>query len=310
MARPLHLGILEADPVDEDLAAAHGDYPAMFRRLLETAAVDLAADSALDTHRTALDTALDTHRAGTRESVQESVDTHRVPPSGAAPPQGPGAPAVPAPVTSSWPVWRGVLPSGPDACDAWLVTGSRNSVNDDAPWIRQLEAFVRALHAARRPLVGVCFGHQLVARALGGAVERAAAGWGVGTHRYEVVARAPWMVPARDTLALRASHQDQVVRVPEAARPYLRSDFCPLAGFTIGVHVLTMQPHPEFAAPYTRALLDRRRLLLGERCWTRAVASLEEGVDGPAVGRWILRFLGAARENRSGRRLPDRAGSA
>jgi GMP synthase (glutamine-hydrolysing) len=267
VARSLHLGILEADPVDDDLAAAHGNYPTMFRTLLETAAADLAA-----------------------EAAPEAVP--------------------PAPVTTSWPVWRGVLPPGPDACDGWLVTGSRKSVNDDEPWIRELEAFVRALHAARRPLVGVCFGHQLVARALGGAVERAAVGWGVGTHHYEVVARAPWMVPARDTLALRASHQDQVVRLPEAARLFLRSDFCPLAGFTVGTHLLTIQPHPEFAEPYARALLDRRRSILGEHCWTRAVASLEASTDGRAVGRWFLRFLGSAHDDRLRRRLPDREGSA
>jgi GMP synthase (glutamine-hydrolysing) len=255
----LHLGILEADPVDEDLAAAHGNYPAMFRTLLETAAADLAPGPVL--------------------------------------------------TTSCWPVWRGALPPGPDACDAWLITGSRRSVNDDESWIRALEAFVVALHGARRPLLGVCFGHQLVARALGGAVERAAVGWGVGAHRYEVIARAPWMEPARETLALRASHQDQVTRLPEGARPYLRSDFCPLAGFTVGAHFLTIQPHPEFAAPYARALLDRRRSVLGEACWTQASASLAQPVDARVVGGWFLRFLRAACEAGQSRRLPDREGS-
>lgn len=301
MTPSLRLGILEADPVDADLAAAHGNYPAMFRTLLRTAAADLASESP-DTHES-----LDTH---------ETLDAHpgatanRPPSRIPAPPEAPELPRTAPVTTRCWPVWRGDLPPELDACDAWLITGSRNSVNDAEPWIRQLEAFVRALHAARRPLVGVCFGHQLVARALGGVVERAAVGWGVGTHRYEVIAPAPWMEPARQNLALRASHQDQVVRLPGEARLYLRSDFCPLAGFTVGTHVLTIQPHPEFPAPYTRALLDRRRPVLGEACWARAVASLEEPVDARTVGRWFLRFLRAACDDRSPERLPDRKRSA
>ena len=71
----------------------------------------------------------------------------------------------------------------------------------------------------RAPFVGICFGHQLLAQALGGTVERAADGWGVGVQRLRRSStRSPWMEPALDAVALIASHQDQVVEVPADAR--------------------------------------------------------------------------------------------
>ena len=92
-----------------------------------------------------------------------------------------------------YPVIDGVLPERADEVDAWLVTGSRFGAYDDAPWIRPLEAFLRAAMAAHVPIVGICFGHQLLAQAMGAKVEKAEAGWGVGPHAYELVARPSWL---------------------------------------------------------------------------------------------------------------------
>lgn len=191
-------------------------------------------------------------------------------------------------------VRAGGLPKDVDEVDVWLITGSRDSVYDDLPWIPPLEGFVRAVHAARRPLVGICFGHQLVAQALGGETRPAARGWGVGVHESRLVGSRPWLPPSAETFALLCSHKDQVTRLPEGADLLATSDFCPVAAFTVGDHLLCFQGHPEFTAPYARELLEFRRELLGEDVYGAGVASLARGVDSVAVARWILAFSGAA----------------
>jgi len=187
----------------------------------------------------------------------------------------------------------GQFPATLDECDAYLITGSRESVYDDLPWLPRLEQFVRLLDADRHPLVGICFGHQLIAQALGGETRKADQGWGVGVQRSDVLAPDPWMRPFKPEINLLASHQDQVVKLPPRARLIARSDFCPNAGFTIGGHIVTFQGHPEFVKGYSRALLDARRKVLGEEVYARGVQSLEKPVDSPLVARWILNFVGA-----------------
>jgi len=199
-------------------------------------------------------------------------------------------------------VQRGEYPATLDECDAYLITGSRESVYDDLPWLPRLEEFVRMLDADRHPLVGICFGHQLVAQALGGETRKADRGWGVGVQSATVRSGDPWMRPFKPTINLLASHQDQVVKLPPRAKLIAGSDFCPHAGFTIDEHIVTFQGHPEFAKGYSRALLDARRELLGDDLYARAVKSLEEPVDSALVARWILNFLaheGAARHRSS-----------
>jgi GMP synthase-like glutamine amidotransferase len=111
----------------------------------------------------------------------------------------------------------GVLPDSPGECDAWLATGSRFSAYDDLPWIDDLCAFVRDVHDDGAPFVGICFGHQVLAQALGGDVVKAPSGWGAGGHRVRLTAREPWMDPARDECSLLFMHQDQVVQLPADA---------------------------------------------------------------------------------------------
>ena len=111
-------------------------------------------------------------------------------------------------------VLDGVLPSSVDECDVYLSTGSKFGVNDGLPWIAELEAFVVKLWEAGKPLVGICFGHQLMAKALGGEVHKSPKGWGIGLSFNDVLVNKPWMQPARDSLDLIVSHQDQVVRLP------------------------------------------------------------------------------------------------
>ncbi|MEQ1786463.1 MAG: hypothetical protein ABL966_05375 [Acidimicrobiales bacterium] len=185
----------------------------------------------------------------------------------------------------------GVLPGRPDECDGWLCTGSSSSVYDGDAWIEALAAFVREVHAAKVPFAGVCFGHQLVAHALGGRTERATRGWGAGALPMEVTVEEPWMTPPRSSATLLYSHQDQVTVLPPGGRVLASAAHCPIAMLAVDDHVVGVQAHPEFSTAYLRALLEDRVDRIGEAGTAAAMASLEQPTDELAVAAWLLAFL-------------------
>ncbi|MEZ5559577.1 MAG: amidotransferase [Pseudomonadales bacterium] len=185
---------------------------------------------------------------------------------------------------------RGPWPD-PAGCDAYLITGSRHSVYDPLPWIATLVGFVRDALAARRKVVGICFGHQLIAHFFGGETAAAPVGWCVGVHDAQVLSTEPWMDPPAARFALLSSHKDQVRRLPEGARPFARTQRCPQAGFVLGDQVLTFQGHPEFTRAYAADLLEVRAPVLGQTLHEAALASLDEPVHADMVARWILNFI-------------------
>lgn len=228
------IAILETGAPPPALAAAHGDYPAMFRDLL-----------------------------GEGFSF-ETFD-----------------------------VQAGETPD-PAAFDAAIITGSAAGVYENAAWIGDLLDWIRAARGRTR-LVGVCFGHQAMAQALGGRVEKSDRGWGVGLHRYEVVSPETWMNPVAAAVALPASHQDQVVDKPAEARVLLRSDFTPFAGLAWGGDAISFQPHPEFTPTFTTALTAGRHDRIDPALVERAVDSLKAPDDRAVVGGWIRAFVAAER---------------
>jgi GMP synthase-like glutamine amidotransferase len=194
----------------------------------------------------------------------------------------------------SFDVCNGEFPSSLDACDAYLATGSRFSAYDDIDWIHALKHFVRRIHEAKRPFVGVCFGHQILAEALGGKVTKAGAGWGVGVHNVEMMKPGTpelWMRPEQSSCGLQYMHQDQVARLPEGAVVLGRSDHCPVAMFRAGDSMLGVQAHPEFMKAYSEALLLDRVERIGEERVKAALASLSQPTDESVVAKWIVEFL-------------------
>jgi GMP synthase-like glutamine amidotransferase len=181
----------------------------------------------------------------------------------------------------------------PDACDGYVITGSRHSVYDPLPWIAPLVDFLRAALAHRRRVVGICFGHQLVAHFFGGETRAADGGWCVGVQSAEVLEQQPWMTPRVERLALLSSHKDQVVGLPPGAQLFARGDRCPVAGFVLD-DVLTFQGHPEFTSSYAGDLMDMREQLLGADAYRQGKASLTASTDAPLVARWMLNFISAA----------------
>jgi GMP synthase-like glutamine amidotransferase len=185
----------------------------------------------------------------------------------------------------------GQLPDSTRECDGWLCTGSRASAYDDDEWIAGVSAFMREAHDDGAPFVGICFGHQLLAHALGGRTERAPSGWGVGAHSIDVKARERWMDPALDRPNLLFVHQDQVTRVPDDGVVLGSTDHCPVAMMRIGETMLGMQAHPEFGPAYVEALVSARTDLMGADRAESALRSLSQATDEAVVAQWIVRFL-------------------
>lgn len=179
-------------------------------------------------------------------------------------------------------------------CDAYLITGCKLSVYDDLDWIRDLADFVGRAIADKRKILGICFGHQLIAHFFGGYVAPAPVGWAVGVQTSDLIKTHPWMEVSGkppEQLRLVSSHKDQVERLPEGAEVFARSDFCPISGFTLGDDVLTIQGHPELSTDYSEALMGVRRELLGEQVYQTGMDSLQLQTDEKLFTQWMLAFL-------------------
>lgn len=187
-------------------------------------------------------------------------------------------------------VWRvvdGEFPPDVHAAEGWLITGSRHGAYDDLPWIAPLEQFVRDAYAAEVPLVGICFGHQLIAQALGGKVEKFKKGWSVGRQLYD------W---GGEQVAMNAWHQDQVVEPPKEAEVIASSDFCKFAAFSYGNRAFSVQPHPEFDAPELDFLLRHRApgVVPPDRI-EQAASNLDKPLDNARLAGRIADFFRTAR---------------
>ncbi|MCB1329771.1 MAG: type 1 glutamine amidotransferase [Maritimibacter sp.] len=183
-----------------------------------------------------------------------------------------------------WSVVENVFPEGPDAADGWLIGGSRHGVYEDHPWIAPLEQLIRDIVAADRPLVGICFGHQIIAQALGGRVEKYHGGWALGPTAYDF---------AGTPLTLNAWHQDQVVAPPEGAEVIASNAFCRYAGLRLGDKTYSVQPHPEYGAEMMRGLFDFRAETAGVPAAqvAEARARLDQKLDADVMADRIAAFF-------------------
>lgn len=182
----------------------------------------------------------------------------------------------------AWAVVDNVFPEGPEAADGWLITGSRHGVYEAHDWLPPLEQLVRDIVASGRPLIGICFGHQLIAKALGGHVEKFEGGWAVGRQAYDFEG---------ETYALNAWHQDQVTRLPEGAKVIAQHPFCENAALAIGDNVFTMQPHPEFHPAFFAELMRYRGGAVPPELIAQAQAALAKPDDAGRMARRMAEFF-------------------
>jgi len=185
----------------------------------------------------------------------------------------------------------GQYPASYDSYDAVLLTGSESDSFSDAAWVVELRRQVSLLLTARKKMIGVCFGHQLIGLCLGAPVSRAPQGWGSGRMVYN------WHRPDlpycadRTQFALLASHQDQVLALPAGATLLASSGFCPVAAFTVGEDVLCVQAHPEFDTGFSQHLLDEQRRRMGEETYAALSNGLQAGHEGQHIARLVVAFV-------------------
>ena len=189
--------------------------------------------------------------------------------------------------TECWDVVDGVFPESIDAAEGWLITGSKFGVYDDQDWIAPLEEFVRQAHAAEKPMVGICFGHQLIAQALGGKVEKYSGGWNVGNTEYD------W---DGTPLSLNAWHQDQVIEPPEGANVLGKGANCDIAFLDYGSGAMSVQPHPEFSSHEIGMLIDARKGVVPDDRLAMARDGLTAANDNRIAAARIAGFLKEARD--------------
>jgi len=182
------------------------------------------------------------------------------------------------------------LPNDADGFDVYLITGGRYSVFEDFDWQHKLFDFIRQIYSNNIPLLGICYGHQAIAYALGGHVERFDNGWGAGVTSVNIIDQPAWLLPMAEKIYLLAMHQDQVTTIPTEATRFLDSHFCHNSGFYIDDRVLAIQQHPEFTSELCRDLIVRRKERIGKQ-YKPALQSLDIQHQGEYVGQWIANFI-------------------
>jgi GMP synthase-like glutamine amidotransferase len=184
----------------------------------------------------------------------------------------------------------------PAALDATLIMGSAAGVYDTHyPWMEPLRQFIRGAYAAKTPMLGICFGHQIMADALGGDVRKSEKGWGLGRHVYGVTERPAHIGGELPEFAIACSHQDQVIGPPAEASVFMASEFTPNAGLAYrNGAALSLQPHPEFEDDYTLALAEMRRGKAPDELIEAAIASVTRKSDSRELAGYLAAFLKAA----------------
>lgn len=185
----------------------------------------------------------------------------------------------------------GEFPKAVHAFDGYVITGSPASANGGEAWIEKLMGFIRELNLAHIPTVGICFGHQVIARALGGSVGKNPEGWGFGISPTHFTAHQSWMLPAQTTVNLYAAHTEQVITLPKNAEALGGSPFCPIGSYKIGDHIFTTEYHPEMTPEFITDLSHEKENYIGQPIAERAREQFKTPADGKIFAQWMVQFF-------------------
>jgi GMP synthase-like glutamine amidotransferase len=188
-------------------------------------------------------------------------------------------------------VTQNEYPASLNEVAGYLSTGSRFSVNDEEPWIIRFRNFIETLFEERKKFVGICFGHQMIAHALGGRVVKSERGWGLGVKRVNILRDMPWMDPPLRGYELIVTHQDQVAVLPPGAVLLGENSHCPFSLYQLDDHFLSMQAHPEFEADFITQLLQTRLKSIGKKVIDDALKTLYRRTNRMEVSQWIMNFI-------------------
>lgn len=188
-------------------------------------------------------------------------------------------------------VVNGEFPEDLDAHKVYMASGSRFSAYEDLPWIDKLKELIQELHKSKKCFIGYCFGHQILAEALGGKVEKSEDGWCVGILDFTPTSKESWMRPDTEKLNLLMMCQDQVVELPENAKLLAGSPQCPVGMFAIDNRMLGIQAHPEFEEEYDRLLINNRVDRIGADMVSEGLRSFNQEVDQELIYDWIINFI-------------------
>ncbi len=175
--------------------------------------------------------------------------------------------------------------------DGFMITGSKSTAFDTDPWIEVLKSQIVDIYAMGKKMIGICFGHQILAQALGGKVARAKCGFSVGVRTVKVMSKKEWMEPYSPYLSLLFYHQDMVVNMPEGSELIGSSDYCPVQMFCLNNQVLGIQAHPEMLKIHNHALIKEYQDQI-ENEFHRALESLRIRDNSLVIGHWMANFFG------------------
>ncbi|GAE84990.1 glutamine amidotransferase-related protein [Bacteroides reticulotermitis] len=185
-------------------------------------------------------------------------------------------------------VQKGELPDKLETNELYLISGSRAGAYEQDGWIDNLRHFIRRAHRLQIKMVGICFGHQLIAQALGGKVELSPKGWGAGIRSSKVVLPRAETYFTGGEMRLFYNHNDQVVQLPAEAERIATSDFCENEGFVVGRHILCFQGHPEYTAAFAQHLLDSAHDVSPEVLKRAHDSILRDDAMGREAARWMM----------------------
>lgn len=189
----------------------------------------------------------------------------------------------------------GVFPSSVQQCEGWVITGSKFNVDENRDWMLKLKQLIVEINETGRPMLGICFGHQIIAEAFGGKVEAYEGGWGVGLHSYNLIGDNGFINGNEDQFTISAMHRYQITEKPEGARVFAESDFCKYAGLQYGDNILTLQAHPEFNLSYETDLVSLRKgVVIPDEIAEAGLAMLRAeaaATDSVKVAGWMNAFM-------------------
>ncbi|KEI35325.1 glutamine amidotransferase, class I [Francisella sp. W12-1067] len=181
-------------------------------------------------------------------------------------------------------------PSDYDIYDGFIITGSKATAFDNLPWISKLKSTIVELYNSSKKIIGVCFGHQILAQALGGRVERATKGFSVGIKNVKILTKKSWMEPFHHYLSLLFYHQDMIVELPTGAELIGTSGYCQIQMFCISNQIFGIQAHPEMLKTHNYALIKEYQDEIKNE-FQHALESLRIRDNSLVIGHWMANFF-------------------